>query len=346
MRYTRLLPLLAALMPMPALAQSAADHDFIKVRFESVRAPMFASGRTVTGVTATYTIRSSGCETRVEVSLPSHVVGTNSFPARADSYALPWRTVSSVEISGDYVHVYAPGLPNGGRKFYTAGGSGAMKAAMDRLRTACGAPGTVVTPPAPAPVTTAAVSAGGVGARERLADVRGTPQCRFRNVPELTLSDNLGRVVKRATYRVPAREGGKDARFSIGAQAAKPCPDCATVSNWRGILANPSFSLEGEGYTGRQAVAASLNVDGAPVVMSFYIQHAKSYLDPSKYSTRVTLTPAVPDEPKLLEAMARGNLAVLRVYGAGNTLLGTGTFGISSLRQMPRELEAARWTCG
>lgn len=343
MRYTCLLPLLAALLPMPALAQSAADHTLLKTRFESVRAPMFGNGAAMPGITATYTVRSSGCETRYEVSYPSHVIGTTSFAARAETFTIAWSGATAVELSGDYVRVRASSLPNGNRQFYTAGTAATVKAAMDRLRTACGAPGTQpVAPPAPSLRTVSS----GVGAREPVAGTgRGAPQCRFRNVPELVLTDNTPPVVKRASYRVPAREGGKDARFAVGAQAAKPCPNCATVSNWRGILANPVFSLEGAGYTGRQAVAASLNVDGAPVVMSFYIQHEKSYLDPSKYSSRVTLSPSVPDEPKLLEAMARGNLAVLRVYGAGNTLLGTGTFGVSSLRQIPAELEAARWTC-
>jgi hypothetical protein len=177
-------------------------------------------------------------------------------------------------------------------------------------------------------------------------DVLGNPQCRFRAVPELLLTDGRPGAVKQAMFSLAPREGGKDARLAVGAQPAKPCPECAKVSNWRGILAKPYFQLEGAGYTAAQATAATLVVDGAPVGISFLVRHSSDPYQAGKFLSRLAVNVPVPDEGKLVEAIARGRVAELRIYAATGTQLGIGTFDVGTLRLMPAELESARWSCG
>lgn len=139
-----LLPgLIAALLPVTAGAQNsqATGQSEIKALLERVRAPMYAaSGATVPGKTATYSFSGTGCSARLEVSYPSHQIGTTAHPARTEATDFRWGTVRSTRLSnGDqYVVVSGPGLPERGRFLYGGAMASALKAAIDRVVRTCG----------------------------------------------------------------------------------------------------------------------------------------------------------------------------------------------------------------
>ncbi|WP_422057440.1 hypothetical protein [Sphingomonas sp.] len=149
--------LIAALLPAASGAQNnqATAQSEIKALLERVRAPMYAaSGETVAGRTATYSISGSGCSTRLEASYPSHQIGTTSHPARTDTTNFAWGQVQSTRLSnGDqYVVVMGPGLPERGRFLYAGSAAVPLKAAIDRIVRACGgrtSAQVAVAPPAP-----------------------------------------------------------------------------------------------------------------------------------------------------------------------------------------------------
>ncbi len=135
--------LIASLVSLTASAQSAQDtaQNEIKTLLERVRAPMYtASGATLPGKTATYSFSGTGCNARLEVSYPSHQIGTTSHPARTEATDFRWGTVRSTRLSnGDqYVVVDGPGLPERGRFLYGGATAAALKAAIDRVVRACG----------------------------------------------------------------------------------------------------------------------------------------------------------------------------------------------------------------
>lgn len=149
--------LIASLVSLTASAQSVRDtaQSEIKTLLERVRAPMYtASGATLPGKTATYSVSGTGCSTRLEASYPSHQIGSTSHPARSEGTDFIWSYVKSTRLSNSdqYVVVTGPGLPERGRFLYAGSAGAALKAAIDRLVRACGGstgPSTVVAPPPP-----------------------------------------------------------------------------------------------------------------------------------------------------------------------------------------------------
>lgn len=142
----------AVLSPAVAVAQTGADaaRAEIKTRLESVRAPMYrSSGAVLPGVTATYSVATTGCNTRLETSYPSHQIDSTSHPARTDRADIAWGSVRTTRLSDNYVVVQAPNQPANGRYFFGGPAATQLKAAIDRLVLACG--GTTVAPPPPAP---------------------------------------------------------------------------------------------------------------------------------------------------------------------------------------------------
>jgi len=313
-------------------AQSQADsaRAALKAQLEGVRAPMFGGGAPLPGVTATYSVATTGCRTRVEISLPAYSYGGSNHAGRIEQVALAWASVREVRTSGSYAIVFAPGLPERGRYFYAGSTAGAsrLKGAMDTLVRAC---------------SSAAVP--GVPLAERMPekpDVLGAPQCRFRAIPELLLTDNKPPVVKSAVYRVMPREGGKESRFAVGLQPGD------TVSNWQGVLAQPQIVLDHPAHLETQVTRAAILVDGRPIAISVRPRHAANQypgLIPGRFSSTVGVSPATYDPGGLLAAIAGGSAMVVRLY-AGSRQLSQWTFDVQTLRHVPAALKGARWTCG
>jgi len=135
--------LLASLVSLTASAQTVRDtaQSEIKTLLERVRAPMYmASGKTLAGKTATYSISGTGCTSRLEVSYPSHQIGTTAHPARTEATDFNWGKVETTRMSNadQYVAVTGPGLPERGRFLYAGSAAVALKAAIDRLVRSCG----------------------------------------------------------------------------------------------------------------------------------------------------------------------------------------------------------------
>ncbi|MFL9842649.1 hypothetical protein ABS767_16885 [Sphingomonas sp. ST-64] len=206
--------LIASALPAATSAQNNASsaQGEIKALLERVRAPMYAaSGASVPGKTATYSVSGSGCYTRLEVSYPSHQIGATSHPARTDATEFAWSKVQSTRLSnGDqYVVVAGPGLPANGRFLYAGSAAATLKAAIDRLVRACG--GTtgaqaVVAPPAPpsppAPPTLPAIKIEPVPGKGYAAVVETFP------VTQLTsISDRISALAKQRCGRLSARMG-------------------------------------------------------------------------------------------------------------------------------------------
>lgn len=198
--------IIASLVSLTASAQTVRDtaQGEIKTLLERVRAPMFtASGETLPGKTATYSISGSGCSTRLEASYPSHQIGTTSHAARTEATDFLWSYVKATRLSnGDqYVVVTGPGLPERGRFLYAGSTATTLKAAIDRLVRACGgSTGTqvVAAPPPPQP----GIKIETVPGKGYAAVVETFP------VGQLTsVSDRISALAKQRCGRLSARMG-------------------------------------------------------------------------------------------------------------------------------------------
>jgi hypothetical protein len=203
--------LIATLLPATAGAQNnqTTGQNEIKALLERVRAPMYtASGATVPGKTATYSFSGTGCTARLEVSYPSHQIGTISHAARTEATDFRWGTVRSTRLSNSdqYVVVSGPGLPERGRFLYAGAMATALKAAIDRVVRACGG-GTsqpvLVSPPAPpAPPSQPAIRIETIPGKGYAAIVGTFPVTQLASV-----SDRISVLAKQRCGRLSARMG-------------------------------------------------------------------------------------------------------------------------------------------
>jgi hypothetical protein len=199
---------IASLVALTASAQAVRDtaQGEIKTLLERVRAPMYAaSGATVSGKTATYSMSGTGCTSRLEVSYPSHQIGTTSHPARTDATDFRWSTVRSTRLSNrdQYVVVTGPGLPERGRFLYAGSAASALKAAIDRLVRACGGTTTVqVAVAPPAPPAQPAIKIETVPGKGYAAVVATFPVTQLSSV-----SDRISALAKQRCGRLSARMG-------------------------------------------------------------------------------------------------------------------------------------------
>ncbi len=207
--------LIAALLPATAQAQNSptTGQSEIKALLERVRAPMYAaSGDTVPGKTATYSFSGTGCSARLEVSYPSHQIGSTAHPARTEATDFRWGSVRSTRLSnGDqYVVVSGPGLPERGRFLYGGVMARALKAAIDRVVRACGGRTTsetvMVSPPAPPapppPPPQPAIKIEAVPGKGYAAMVDTFPVAQLTSV-----SDRISALAKQRCGRLSARMG-------------------------------------------------------------------------------------------------------------------------------------------
>ena len=169
-------------------------------------------------------------------------------------------------------------------------------------------------------------------------DILDTPQCRFRAIPQLLLTDNRPPVVKLAVFQVLPAEGGKESRFSIGAQSG------AQVANWQGILAQPQIVLDSPRHLSAQATRATIAVDGRDIDVAVAPHHDSYDLDASKFARTLTVSPTRYNPGGLIEAIARGSRMVVRIH-SGSALLSEWTFDVSALRHVPAALKGAGWSC-
>lgn len=315
----------------PQTSQGDIARRQIKAQLEGVRVPLFNGGAAVPGYTATYSAITSGCRSSIDIAIPNHVVGGREVAGAIERVTINWGGVQSVKTSNAYVIVAAPGLPSAGRYFYAGSNDGAvrLKAAMDTLAGACFGPAANT-----APTNVAAVS-------ERVyekPDILGTPQCRFRQVPELVLTDNKPPVVKTAVYRIAPREGGdKDSRFGVGAQSGEQ------IENWDGILADPQIVLYSEAHNAAEITRSVVTVDGRAIAVPVKPYHPKAGWRPG-FSTSVSVSPVSYNPGGLLREIARGSLMEVKLY-AGSRLVSQWSFDVHTLRLMPAALKGARWTC-
>jgi hypothetical protein len=170
-------------------------------------------------------------------------------------------------------------------------------------------------------------------------DILGTPQCRFRAIPQLLLTDNKPPVVKRAAYRVLPAEGGKQSRFALGAQSGE------RVSNWQGILADPQIVLDSPRHVAARATRATIVVDGREIDVAVAPHQDMVQSDPPEFTSTITLSPTSYNPGGLLAAIARGSNMIVRIH-SGPALLSEWTFDVRTLRHVPAALKGAGWSCG
>lgn len=203
--------LIAALLPTTAATQTGQGtaQDDIKTLLERVRAPMYAaSGATLPGKTATYSFSGTGCNARLEVSYPSHQIGTTAHAARTEATDFRWGTVRSTRLSNadQYVVVSGPGLPERGRFLYGGSMATALKAAIDRVVRACGgrtSESVAVSPPAPpAPPAQPAIKIETVPGKGYAAVVDTFPVTQLTSV-----GDRISALAKQRCGRLSARMG-------------------------------------------------------------------------------------------------------------------------------------------
>lgn len=177
---------------------------------------------------------------------------------------------------------------------------------------------------------------------ERVAekpDILGNPQCRFRAVPELLLTDNKPPVVKTASYLAIARQGGgKETRFSVGGQSGE------SVANWQGILAQPQLVLDHPAHRRAQVTRALVTIDGRPLEVPVAPNHEPDAYGSDPFVPWVTISPTTYNPGGLLTSIAGGATLEVRLY-AGSRQLSQWTFDVGTLRHMPAALKGARWTC-
>ena len=166
-------------------------------------------------------------------------------------------------------------------------------------------------------------------------DILGTPQCRFRAIPQLLLTDNRPPVVKRAAYRVLPSEGGKESRFALGAQSGE------RVENWQGILADPQIVLDSPRHV---AARATISVDGRDIDVAVAPHQETDYAGPTKFTSTLSVSPTRYNPGGLLAAIARGSNMIVRIY-SGSAVLSEWNFDVRTLRHVPAALKGASWTC-
>lgn len=164
-----------------------------------------ASGQTLPDKTATYSVTSTGCASRVEVSFPSHQIAATAHPARTDTHNIAWNRVRETRLSnGDtYVVIVAPDQPARGRFLYAGATAAALKAAVDRLVRACGGTTTaqaIVAVPPPAALPAIKIEA--VPGKGYAAVVETFPVAQLASV-----NDRIGALAKQRCGRLSSRMG-------------------------------------------------------------------------------------------------------------------------------------------
>lgn len=170
-------------------------------------------------------------------------------------------------------------------------------------------------------------------------DILDTPQCRFRAIPQLLLTDSRPPVVKLAAYRALPAEGGKQSRFAVGAQSGE------RVATWQGILAEPQIVLDSPRHVAAKATRATILVDGREIDVAVAPRHETLDAGRSQFTSTLTVSPTRYNPGGLLAAIARGSKMIVRIH-SGSGLLSEWTFDVATLRHVPAALEGAGWSCG
>jgi hypothetical protein len=181
-------------------------------------------------------------------------------------------------------------------------------------------------------------------APQRVAEkphVSGTPQCRFRQVPELLLTDYKPPAVKKAAWSVsPAGSSDGQTRISFTAQPGE------RVSNWQGIQAlHVAVQLHDGAFQPERVTRAEFLLDGQDAALPVTLEHKPGFGAPFGASVRIVPRFAGA-ERKWMERLERASTATVRVWAANGRALGPWTFDVSRLRLVPAALKGAGWTCG
>lgn len=292
----------------------------------------------VPGAFSTQTIKVVGnCEIRVTETVPAFKspTYTNAEPMSFHrtinlSTMEQWQVRdTSVSIAPTY-----PPIP----RLRTASTADAakVKQILDRLAKAC-----YNSVPQPDPPDT-----GGVSDLISIRHGQDYRTCKFRRVPGLSLS--VGTSYPK--YSFFAYDKGEtyipeiliierdDYIYDYSADSS--------YVQWGNLRVNPRFSITNEELRANKIVKAEVTVDGRPLVSDWLITHNKNAFGSGFAGiAKVELSRRPKGEHgKVVAAMAAGRTVMLTLHDSGG-LARSYTFDASPLRDMPRALEGAKFSC-
>jgi hypothetical protein len=204
---------------------------------------------------------SEACLTRYVLNIPAHVVDGASVPAKNYSFGVNWREVKDAAPEpSDPLKIRV--TRTNATEWFTLSGSRRAQflSGAAYLIKACkeGA-----APPA---------VPRNVGERYMIEEyLPGTPQCRFRQIPDLLLIDRKPPGVTSMLYKVSPREsGGKNNYFAVSGQSGKQSYRPDDNSNWRGALAEPGFWIDSAKHEAQKIASAILLADGRATGIPLY----------------------------------------------------------------------------
>jgi len=174
-----------------------------------------------------------------------------------------------------------------------------------------------------------------------LASWETDAKCRFQALPALQLKEANAKInlVASATYSIGVREPSPfETTFETLLQ------DSAADANWRGIYAMSGFQSHGDRYAQAQITRARLLIDGADSGLPLSVDHLPNE-DESGWSKSVHVAVQEDKQDRLLTALSTGQTATLQLFARGAAPVFTGTFDVSTLREIPRALTLTRWRC-
>lgn len=302
---------------------------------QSQAVPLFNGGNRLS-VSARYSFTSSTpCSFTLVASIPAHSAGGTARAASQERTTLRFGRLKTMLIEDkqpNYLKVYGLDLDQDkGKQVFAGSRDGALRLLriFNAINSYCTAPG--LTGSAPTAYSSRVM---------QKPDVLGNPECGFPAVPGLNLTAARPGSSRVATFgfKVPSAQT-PDSTFWVGGQGG------SRVSNWGGIIAGPGFSLKSEAYKQEKITSAKVLVDGRDAGVDLWVGHERGFGSP--FSPYVSVKPAyVHLEASLMDMLAPGSRAELRIYNASGAQRGSLTFDISKVRYIPRALEGANWACG
>ena len=171
-------------------------------------------------------------------------------------------------------------------------------------------------------------------------DILGNPQCRFRAIPELVLTDKARPYYKSADFTIAAREGKKSS-FHLDLYPDK------SQWHWNGISADLQLFLESEAHRDVKITDVLIFLDDQELSVPVVPKHDSNPapgIFPGRFHPAVYIEPANCNDRDLIAAVTKGSRLNVRLFTAGR-FVSSFTFDVSRLRHVPAALAGAGWKC-
>lgn len=339
------------LVAMMAAAQAGEDAktrdvaELVRI-LDGHKTPLvIAAGQPpVPGVFSTQGFKPTGdCQARAFLTVPAFKTPAYTNPEEiVAGIAMDFRTMTRWTVRDTAVDV-APSNPRF-RTLRTASAANAarVKVLLDRLALACGN-----SVPQPDPVDTGAVS-------DRIAIRQGRDwrTCKFRRLPELSLTEQK----PYPRYAFFSYDRGQEYQPELliveRDDHIYDANEDSSYVQWGALRVVPRFSLENDDLRPTQMVRADVAVDGVPLRANWQVQHNKAQYGSGPFTSfvkvelsRYATAKGGREHGRVAAAMAAGRSVTLTLYDAAGQARQY-VFDVTRLRDVPRALEGAQFKCG